>query len=96
MITLADRLAVTRNRPTGFDWMRLLLSMSIIGWHTIALSYGSHVERFYLISHLVAWIGGAGALSPTCVPGYAMRTYSGRPRSSIRFSTSTAIATSLA
>src|SRR3954447_485630 len=26
---------------------------------------------------------GAGALSPTHVPGYAMRTYSGRPSSSI-------------
>src|SRR3954464_13376269 len=28
---------------------------------------------------------GAGALSPSRVPGYAMRTYSGRPSSSIRF-----------
>jgi hypothetical protein len=45
---------------------------------------------------LVAWIGGVGALSPTRVPGYAMRTYSGRPSSSIRFSTSAAIATSVA
>src|SRR5512138_3074018 len=32
--------------------------------------------------HLVAWIGGAGTLSPTRVPGYAMRIYSGHPRSS--------------
>jgi hypothetical protein len=37
-----------------------------------------------------------GALSPTRVPGHAMRTYSGRPSSSIRFSTSAAMATSLA
>jgi hypothetical protein len=37
-----------------------------------------------------------GALSPTRVPGHAMRTYSGRPRSSMRFSTSAAIATSVA
>src|SRR5215217_2701392 len=36
----------------------------------------------------VAWIGGVGALSSTRVPGHAMRTYSGRPSSSIRFSTS--------
>src|SRR4051795_8187328 len=36
------------------------------------------------------------ALSPTRVPGYAVRTYSGRPRSSIRFSTSAAMATSVA
>src|SRR4051812_38293034 len=33
------------------------------------------------LRHLVAWIGGVGALSPTGVPGYAMRTYSGRPSS---------------
>ena len=45
---------------------------------------------------LVAWIRGAGALSPTRVPGCAMRTYSGRPSSSIRFSTSAAMATSVA
>ena len=47
-------------------------------------------------NRLVAWIGGVGALSPTRVPGHAMRTYSGRPSSSIRFSTSAAIATSVA
>src|SRR4051812_46912756 len=46
--------------------------------------------------HLVAWIGGVGALSPTRVPDHATRTYSGRPSSSIRFSTLAAIATSLA
>src|SRR3954471_11875234 len=49
-------------------------------------------QVFRLLAHLVAWIGGTGALSPTCVPGYAMRTYFGRPSSSIRFSTSTAMA----
>ena len=54
MMLLADRLAVTRNRPTGFDWMRLLLSTSIIGWHTLALSYGLAAERPYLVSPLGA------------------------------------------
>src|SRR4051795_3811370 len=44
---------------------------------------------------LVAWVGGVGALSPTHVQDYAMRTYSGRPSSSIRFSTSAAMATGL-
>ena len=44
----------------------------------------------------VARIGGVDALSPTRVPGHARRTYSGRPRSSMRFSTWTAIATSVA
>src|SRR5919112_7757 len=46
--------------------------------------------------HLVAWIGGVGALSPTRVQDHAMRTYSGRPSSSMRFSTSAAMATSVA
>ena len=45
---------------------------------------------------LVARIGGVDALSPTRVSGHARRTYSGRPRSSMRFSTPTAMATSVA
>jgi len=44
----------------------------------------------------VAWVGGVDAMSPTRVSGHAMRTYSGRPRSSMRFRTSAAIATSVA
>src|SRR3954447_13862662 len=44
----------------------------------------------------VAWVGGVHALSPTRVAGYAMRTYSGRPKSNIRFRTLVAIATSVA
>src|SRR4051812_32212994 len=45
--------------------------------------------------HLVTRIGGAGALSPSRVPGYAMRTYFERPSSSMRFSTLVAMATSV-
>ena len=53
--------------------------------------------RFFdLRVNRIAWVGGVGALSPTRVLGYAMRTYSGRPSSSIRFSTLAAIATSVA
>src|SRR3954462_4400588 len=48
------------------------------------------------LRHLVALIGGVGALGPTRVQDHTMRTYSGRPSSSIRFSTSAAMATSLA
>src|SRR3954447_18927615 len=53
--------------------------------------FGGRIAR-----HPAAWIGGVGALSPTRVPDYAMRTYSGRPRSNIRFRTLVAIATSVA
>ena len=44
----------------------------------------------------VARIGGVGRLSPIGIPGHAMRTYSGRPISDMRFRTSAAIATSVA
>src|SRR3954470_8318382 len=40
--------------------------------------------------------GGVGALIPTRVPGYAVRTYSGRPRSNIRFRMLVAMAISVA
>src|SRR3954454_8860224 len=53
-------------------------------------------RKFLALARLVAWIGGVGALIPTRVQDHAMRTYSGRPRSSIRFSTLAAMATSLA
>src|SRR5215217_3640258 len=46
--------------------------------------------------HRVAWVGGVHALSPTRVAGYAVRTYSGRPKSNMRFRTLVAMATSVA
>src|SRR4051794_19620990 len=50
-------------------------------------------ERWLIApAHIVARVDGVGALSPTRVAGYVMRTYSGRPSSSIRFSTSAAMA----
>lgn len=38
--TLADRLATTGGRPSGFDYMRLALALSVIGWHSLIISYG--------------------------------------------------------
>lgn len=39
-ISLADRLAATRNRPSGFDYMRLVLAFGVIAWHSVLISYG--------------------------------------------------------
>ena len=67
--------------------------------HRDADTWGVHLldaAEQGLRPHLVAQIGGVDALSPTRVSGHAMRTYSGRPRSSMRLSTWTAIATSVA
>src|SRR3954465_696881 len=54
------------------------------------------VSRREAAAHLVARVDGVGALSPTRVAGYAVRTYSGRPRSNIRFRTLLVMATSVA
>src|SRR3954471_18694900 len=43
----------------------------------------SHVLEFHH-GHCVAWVGVAGAPAPTPSGGQAMRTDSGRPRSSMR------------
>jgi hypothetical protein len=45
---------------------------------------------------IVAWVSSVDAHSPTHVPRYAVRRYSGRPSSSMRFSTLAAMATSVA
>src|SRR3954464_10278211 len=81
--------------PSDFTSMTFL-PLAYIGIHQIPGRLAAIFRAIGAHRHLVAWIGGAGALSPTRVPGHAVRTYSGRPRSSIRFSTSAAMATSLA
>jgi peptidoglycan/LPS O-acetylase OafA/YrhL len=40
MISIQDKLAQSRNRPSGFDYMRLVLSTGVIAQHTVNVSYG--------------------------------------------------------
>lgn len=48
-ITVAERLAATNNRPSGFDYMRLLLATAVIAQHSHALSYGGDaVDELFL------------------------------------------------
>lgn len=37
---LGDRLAATAGRPSGFDYMRVVLALSIIVWHSVLICYG--------------------------------------------------------
>jgi peptidoglycan/LPS O-acetylase OafA/YrhL len=39
--TLAQQLAITKNRPSGFDYMRIVLALSVICWHSLLISYGT-------------------------------------------------------
>ena len=38
--TLSDRLIGTKYRPSGFDYLRLCLAISVVIWHTVVVNYG--------------------------------------------------------
>ena len=40
MPSLADQLALARNRPAGFDYMRIVLAATIIGLHSLNVTLG--------------------------------------------------------
>lgn len=40
-MTLADQMVLTKGRSSGFDYLRLILALGIIGWHTQLISYGT-------------------------------------------------------
>lgn len=41
--SLEERLAATQRRPSGFDYIRLVLALGVIGWHSRLTSYGEGV-----------------------------------------------------
>lgn len=42
--TIAERLDRHRGWTTGFDYMRLVLAVAVLGWHTVLVSYGLEFE----------------------------------------------------
>jgi peptidoglycan/LPS O-acetylase OafA/YrhL len=46
-MTLAERLARVDHRPSGFDYLRLVLAISVIAFHTIWVCYGDEGERAF-------------------------------------------------
>jgi peptidoglycan/LPS O-acetylase OafA/YrhL len=47
MYTLESQLDLVRNRPTGFDYIRLILALSIIVWHSVTICYGPSAEAYF-------------------------------------------------
>jgi peptidoglycan/LPS O-acetylase OafA/YrhL len=43
-VNLAERLIATKGRPSGFDYLRLGLAISVVMWHTTATTYGLPVK----------------------------------------------------
>jgi peptidoglycan/LPS O-acetylase OafA/YrhL len=44
MRTIQDQLDFVQNRPSGFDYLRLFLSIAVIAWHGIIVCYGRPAE----------------------------------------------------
>jgi peptidoglycan/LPS O-acetylase OafA/YrhL len=88
MKTIAARMTETKGRTTGFDYIRLVLAISIILWHGIAASYGRSAELGFWRSPIgVAYhfvlpmffalsgflVGGSLDRCPTLISFFALR-----------------------
>lgn len=49
--TVRSRLAETGGRTTGFDYLRVLLAVAVVLWHTVALSYGGDAAIWIMSQH---------------------------------------------
>ncbi len=44
MLAIAGRMAAVGNRPSGFDYLRVILAISIVAFHTVLVCYGNEVN----------------------------------------------------
>lgn len=61
--SLEDQLVRTKNRPTGFDYLRIALSVSVLAAHTVTVCYGTQAET-------VLWSGPLRPLVYFIVPSF--------------------------
>jgi peptidoglycan/LPS O-acetylase OafA/YrhL len=47
--TIQDRLKSAGYRPSGFDYLRLILAVAVIGWHSISVCYGEPLARSFIL-----------------------------------------------
>jgi peptidoglycan/LPS O-acetylase OafA/YrhL len=57
MFTLEDRLVQARFRPSGFDYLRISLAMSVIVWHSFGIPYGGDWAAAAIHDNAFARIG---------------------------------------
>lgn len=63
MISFQDRLDATANHPRGFDYLRLVLAVSVVAFHGILVCYGEHTEKSF-------WTGPLHPLVFFIVPSF--------------------------
>jgi peptidoglycan/LPS O-acetylase OafA/YrhL len=54
---IAQRILFTGGRATGFDYLRLVLALAIVVWHSVATSYGLAVAHALYAGPLRAVLG---------------------------------------
>lgn len=84
--TLGSALKRAEDRPSGFDYLRLSLAVSIVAWHTIAVCYGPQAEAplwtqwfrplpFFIIPAFFALSGFLVAGSLNAIPSAHLSSY---------------------
>jgi peptidoglycan/LPS O-acetylase OafA/YrhL len=86
--TIAERIAATGGRTTGFDYLRIFLAVSVIAIHSTSLSYGREIDsRIWtglplVFSHLILplffslsgfLVAGSLERCPTLISFYGLR-----------------------
>jgi peptidoglycan/LPS O-acetylase OafA/YrhL len=77
MSTFQQTSSISNHRPTGFDYLRVVLAICIIAWHSVSVCYGSEIEGTYFtpIRPLVLFlVPSFFALSGYLVAGSLFRT----------------------
>lgn len=63
MHSVQSQLNRVGNRPTGFDYLRLTLALSIIVWHSVTICYGPSAEAYF-------WTGPPRPLVALLLPSF--------------------------
>ena len=77
MLTLQQTSALSGHRPTGFDYLRILLAVFIVAWHSVSICYGPEVEKQYFMPLrplILSFVPAFFALSGFLVAGSLFRT----------------------
>jgi peptidoglycan/LPS O-acetylase OafA/YrhL len=62
-VTFSDQLNRAQNRPSSFDYLRILLSVAVIACHTFIVCYGHGAE-------LPVWTGWLRPLPAFIIPSF--------------------------
>lgn len=77
MLSLQQTSALAGHRANGFDYLRILLAVFIVAWHSVSICYGVEVEKQYFLPIrplILSFVPAFFALSGFLVAGSLFRT----------------------